>query len=275
MAPGQHLDRALTRQRPGAVKSRSGGPSSSPGGRGRPGRRTRARAGAAPRRTAAARRRPAPAPGRRADRRTSTCTTPSVSSCSMPRRNCLDLPAVLAAHHGEVLGREARDGRELHRDSPAYSVSPGRSARGVDQADHVAREGLLDGLPVLPEHGLARTWWRTAARSRRGSRTMPRSNRPEQTRTNAIRSRCAGSMLACTLNTQAGERRVDRPGLAARRPRRADGGGANAVTASSSRRTPKFGSAAPNEHRAGHAAARKDSMSTDGSRLSSEQRQLS
>ena len=30
---------------------------------------------------------------------------------------------------------------------------------------------------------------------------MPRSNRPEQTRTNAIRSRCAGSMLACTLNT--------------------------------------------------------------------------
>ena len=32
--------------------------------------------------------------------------------------------------------------------------------------------------------------------------TMPRSNRPEHTRTNAIRSRCAGSMLACTLNTR-------------------------------------------------------------------------
>ena len=31
--------------------------------------------------------------------------------------------------------------------------------------------------------------------------TMPRSNRPEHTRTNATRSRWAGSMLACTLNT--------------------------------------------------------------------------
>ena len=32
--------------------------------------------------------------------------------------------------------------------------------------------------------------------------TIPRSNRPEQTRTNAMRSRCDGSMFACTLNTK-------------------------------------------------------------------------
>ena len=32
---------------------------------------------------------------------------------------------------------------------------------------------------------------------------MPRSKRPEQMRANAMRSRCDGSMLACTLNTKA------------------------------------------------------------------------
>ena len=52
-------------------------------------RRTRAPSGARPPRTASARRRRAPAPAspRRSER--STCTTPSGSSCSMPRRNCL------------------------------------------------------------------------------------------------------------------------------------------------------------------------------------------
>ena len=44
--------------------------------------------------------------------------------------------------------------------------------------------------------------------------TMPRSKRPEQTRTNAMRSRCARSMPACTLNTSAGERRDERPRVA-------------------------------------------------------------
>ena len=44
---------------------------------------------------------------------------------------------------------------------------------------------VANGLPVGP--------WVT---------TMPRSNRPEQTRRNAMRSRWEGSMLACTLNTK-------------------------------------------------------------------------
>ena len=45
---------------------------------------------------------------------------------------------------------------------------------------------VANGLPVGP--------WVT---------TIPRSNRPEQTRTKAMRSRWLGSMLACTLNTKA------------------------------------------------------------------------
>ena len=45
---------------------------------------------------------------------------------------------------------------------------------------------VANGLPVGP--------WVT---------TMPRSKRPEHTRTNAMRSRCDGSMLAATLNTNA------------------------------------------------------------------------
>ena len=91
--------------------------------------------------------------------------------------------------------------------------------------------------------------------------TMPRSNRPEHTRTNAIRSRWAGSMLACTLNTSP-ENAVPTGRGSPLTSSRADGGGANAVTASSSLRTPKFGSAAPN--RTGLVTPpRKVSMSTE------------
>ena len=73
---------------------------------------------------------------------------------------------------------------------------------------------------------------------------MPRSKWPEQMRANAMRSRCDGSMFACTLNTNAlngAARGRDAPELSAR----GDGGGANWTTASSSVRTPKLVSAEP------------------------------
>ena len=150
--------------------------------------------------------------------------------------------------------------------SPAYSVSPGRSAVALTRpitspgkaSSTVSRSWPNIDWAYLVANGRPVAAWVS---------TMPRSNRPEHTRTNAIRSRCAGSMLACTLNT--------RPENGASTGRgspltssRADGGGANEVTASSRRRTPKFGSAAPNSTGL-VTPARNVSMSTAGPYTSS------
>ena len=77
---------------------------------------------------------------------------------------------------------------------------------------------------------------------------MPRSKRPEQMRAKAMRSRCAGSMLAWTLNTKA-ENGLSSSRGSSLRSSRGDGDGASSMTASSSRRTPKLVSADPDEHR--------------------------
>ena len=89
--------------------------------------------------------------------------------------------------------------------------------------------------------------------------TMPRSNRPEHTRTNATRSRCAGSMLACTLNTSP-ENGASTARSSPSTSARGLGAGARSHMASSSRRTPKFGSAAPNST-GDDSPARNDGMS--------------
>ena len=75
--------------------------------------------------------------------------------------------------------------------------------------------------------------------------TMPRSNRPEHTRRNAMRSRCALSMLACTLNTKPANGSSSGRGSPSTSSRAA-GGGTSSITVSSSSRTPKFVSAEPN-----------------------------
>src|SRR3546814_12670782 len=78
-----------------------------------------------------------------------------------------------------------------------------------------------NGLPVAP--------WVT---------TMPRSNLPEQTRTKAMRSRCDGSLLACTLNAQAENGESSRRGEQSTSSR-GDGDGARSTMAASSRRRAK------------------------------------
>ncbi len=75
--------------------------------------------------------------------------------------------------------------------------------------------------------------------------TIPRSNRPEHTRTKATRSRWALSMPACILNTN------PENGAASGRTRpsaseRGVGAGASSSNMSSRCRTPKFTTAAPN-----------------------------
>ena len=66
------------------------------------------------------------------------------------------------------------------------TTSPGKASSIVSRSWPNTEWAYLvaNGLPVRP--------WVT---------TMPRSKRPEHTRRKAMRSRCDGSMLACTLNT--------------------------------------------------------------------------
>ena len=71
-----------------------------------------------------------------------------------PAAELLVAARVAAAHHGEVLGREARHGREPDGVTGRDGVARPQ-ARRVDQADHVAGEGLLQRQPLLPE-GLVR-----------------------------------------------------------------------------------------------------------------------
>ena len=143
---------------------------------------------------------------------------------------------------------------------------------GVDQADHVAGEGLLDGLAARGRRPGGRTWWRRACPVRPWVTTMPRSKRPEQTRRKAMRSRWDGSMLACTLNTKPEN---GASSGARRRRRRRRGGwatGTRSTTASSSLRTPKLVSAEP-KNAGVDSAPRKSSTSrsapTSSSRSSS------
>ena len=64
----------------------------------------------------------------------------------------LDLAAVERAGGGEHLGREPRDRRELDRRSTPHSESPMLQPGGVDEADHVAGERLLDRAALGAEH---------------------------------------------------------------------------------------------------------------------------
>ena len=131
----------------------------------------------------------------------------------MPRRNCLALPASLPRTTAKCSGAKLGMGGNSTGTSPAYSVSPGRSAVGVDQADHVAGEGLLDGLPVLPEHGLGVLGGERAPGRGVGQHHAalePARAHPDERHPVPVRRVHVG----LHLEHQAGERRVDRPGLA-------------------------------------------------------------
>jgi hypothetical protein len=84
-----------------------------------------------------------------------------------PRRNCLKRPPSTGRATDELLG--AKLGIAGKRTgSASYSVSPMPEAGGVDEADDVTGERLLDRLPVGAEDRWRRTSWRTACPTRRG-----------------------------------------------------------------------------------------------------------
>ena len=103
-------------------------------------------------RTASGRRRRAPAPGRPRSGSRSTCTTPSSSSCAMPWRNCLYRPVSRGPGDGEVLGREASGSAGTSTGLVDVERVADAHVGGVDQADDVAGERLVDGLALLAEH---------------------------------------------------------------------------------------------------------------------------
>ena len=201
MAAGQHLGGALAGQAAGRRRRRSAWPACSRGGRVPRGPRTRARAGPAPRRTAAGRRRPAPGPGHRAGRRTGPGPRPRCRAARSRAGTAWPCPPPCRAPPRSARARSSGSAGTRPGRSPAYSVSPGRSAVALTRpitspgkaSSTVSRSWPNIDWAYLVANGRPVAAWVS---------TMPRSNRPEHTRTNAIRSRCAGSMLACTLNTR-------------------------------------------------------------------------
>ena len=80
-----------------------------------------------------------------------TWTTPSWSSCSSPRRNCLWRVHVTVGDGHERLGRQRRDRREAHRRAEVQRV-PHAHVAADDHTHDVPGERLVDPGAILPEH---------------------------------------------------------------------------------------------------------------------------
>ena len=82
------------------------------------------------------------------------------------------------------------------------SVSPIRKMPGIEEPDDVAREGLVDLLPVLAHEQRRVREPDAACPVRTCDVIAPRTKRPEQMRRKATRSRWSGSMFAWILKTK-------------------------------------------------------------------------
>ena len=107
---------------------------------------------------------------------------------------------------GEDLGREAGDRRERHR--RAVRGRPRRSCRRaagpVALTSPTTSPGKASSTVSRSAPNAVVAYFVVSSRPLRSHVTvMPRSKRPEQMRAKARRSRCDGSMLAWTLNTNA------------------------------------------------------------------------
>ena len=129
----------------------------------------------------------------------------------------------------EHLGREERQAGVLQRLAFGERVAELQHAV-VGDADDVAGEGLVEQLAALRQEATT-VFGRSSLPERTTFSRMPRSKWPLATRTKAMRSRCAGSMLAWILNTtplnlassgctDALHRRARRPAAAPGRPAR-------------------------------------------------------
>ena len=129
-----------------------------------------------------------------------TCAAPSSANCSSALPRCLARIGSSGRTRLQKLGREARDAGEVQLLALGERVADAELAV-VRDADDVAGPGLLGELAVVgqEQHRVVdadclpvRTW----------CSFMPRLKWPEQRRTNAMRSRCFGSMFAWILKTK-------------------------------------------------------------------------
>ena len=102
----------------------------------------------------------------------------------------------------------AKRGMPLNSRSPSSRERVADAQRAaVDHADHVARPRLLDRAALARQELLRRREAHRSSRVRTCFTCIPASKRPEQTRTNATRSRCLRVHVRLDLEHEAGERR--------------------------------------------------------------------
>mmetsp|Transcript_26231 Transcript_26231/g.62013 ORF Transcript_26231/g.62013 Transcript_26231/m.62013 type:complete len:249 (-) Transcript_26231:1361-2107(-) len=177
-----------------------------------------------------------PASGRK------TWIAPSSPSWRRPSRSCLVLSGSATSTERNISG--AKKGRPVYcRASPSVMVSPSCSTPWL---------GMPMMSPAKASSSSSRFWLmkvttvlgRSVLPERTTLRFMPRSKRPEATRTKAMRSRWAGSILAWILNTTPVN--LGSSGLTVRCiASRLSGAGASSTRASSTSCTPKLLTAEP------------------------------
>ena len=128
------------------------------------------------------------------------CTAPSWASSCMPFTNCLRLSVFTCVMRAKCSGENVGMGGNCTC-SPLHTVSPMLKMPGSNRptmspayaSSTVARSSAMSDVPVASFSFLPPCTWNAS---------MPRSNLPEQMRTNAMRSRWFLSMFAWILNTK-------------------------------------------------------------------------
>ena len=141
-----------------------------------------------------------------------TWTTPSSSSCATALRNCLKRCVSLTRTIAKCVGRERRESRELDGLVEIEGVADAHLV-GVDEADHVAGEGLVDGDALLPEDLMGVLGGErlagAAVREHHAPLEAARAH-PQEREAVAVR----GVHVGLDLEHEPAERRVERPGHA-------------------------------------------------------------
>ena len=144
----------------------------------------------------------------------------------------------------EMLRREARNAAELQVGLGRQRVADAKRA-AVHDADDVARPRFLDRRALARQELLRRRAAESILPVRTCFTCMPASNRPEQMRTNATRSRCFASMFAWILNTNPVNCSSVGSNETGRSIRAAPARGASSRNSRRNGSTPKFVSALP------------------------------
>ena len=181
----------------------------------------------------------------------STCTTPSSSSCSRPLRNCLKRPV----SSGRAVANTSGENRGIGGNSTA-SLRTGvvqrvaeLQAGGVDEADDVAGERLVDRLALGAEHRRRVLRGDVATGAVASVTLMPRSKLPAADAGERDPVAVRRVHVGLHLEHERRERAVERSRRRRRRRAAATAAGARSMTASSSMPHTEVGQRRADEHR--------------------------